>query len=138
MTNLPTPKTTATATTTTTTDALRCGAIPRHVSKSATPKASAASAAFSATVASAHLIPREVTEPAEKETPTTTSAAGIAAPVAVLGEVIEIATLVARGTASARAIPPGAEAVARASIASGGTEMEWSAFDIGVRRCRRW
>jgi len=72
-----------------------------------------------------------VTEPATNETPTTTSAAGIGAPVAVPGEVTEIATLVARGTASARAIPPGAEAVARAAIASGGTRLERSAVDAG-------
>ena len=81
------------------------------MSKSATPKTSAVFAV--------------------NETPTATSAAGIPAPVAVPGEVIEIATLVARGTASARAISPGAEAVARAAIASGGTGLERSRVDAG-------
>lgn len=81
------------------------------MSKSATPKTSAVFAV--------------------NETPTATSAAGIPAPVAVPGEVIEIATLVARGTASARAIPPGAEAIARTAIASSGTRLERSAVDAG-------
>lgn len=133
MTNLPTPKTTTTiTTTTTTTDALRSRAIPRHVSKSATPKArTTVASASSSAVASAHAIPREVTEPAANKAPTTASAAGIAASVAVPSQMAEIATLIARGTATARAIPPGAKSVPRATIAGGGAGLERGAVDSG-------
>jgi len=43
----------------------------------------------------------------------------------------EIATLVARGSARARAIPPGAEAVPRTTIAGGGAGLERCAVDSG-------
>jgi len=45
--------------------------------------------------------------------------------------VAEIATLVARCTASAPAIPPGAEAVTSAAIAGRSTGLERSAVDAG-------
>lgn len=133
MTNLPTPKTTATAAPTANVT-LPGGTIPRHVSKSATPKARSApaTAAYTHIAASAaHAIPREVAEPAAIETTTATAAstaAGIAAPVAIPCEVAEITTLVARGAAAT--IAPGAEAGSSGAVVGGrGAGLERGAVD---------
>ncbi|KAL5122575.1 hypothetical protein HKD37_02G003336 [Glycine soja] len=138
MTNLPTPKTTSTASSTANV-ALPGGAIPRHVSKSATPKARSASATTSnayTAAASAHAISREVAEPTAIETTTAAAASAatrITAPVAIPGEVSKLATLVARGAASA--IAPGAETEARAGgavvVAGGCAGLERGAVDAG-------
>ncbi|KAL2333804.1 hypothetical protein Fmac_015017 [Flemingia macrophylla] len=86
------------------TGALCGGAIPRHVSKSATPEARSASSSSSATataaaagsgVPSAHAVPGEMAKPAAAEASAPGGGAGTA--VAVAGEVAELAALVAGG-----------------------------------------